>query len=86
MRPILPLLLTAATLAIVPCLPAMAQSAPTTAAPAVNSPAARLQALFAASDEASLKRNPIQGLFRGDLRYADQFGDYVEPPLDPGGN
>ena len=77
MRPILPLLLTAATLAIVPCLPAMAQSAPTTAAPAVNSPAARLQALFAASDEASLKRNPIQGLFRGDLRYADQFGDYL---------
>lgn len=47
---------------------------------AVTSPAAasaRLRALFAASDEASLKRNPINALFRGDLRYADRFGDYI---------
>jgi uncharacterized protein (DUF885 family) len=26
---------------------------------------------------APLRRNPIQGLFRGDLRYADRFGDYI---------
>jgi uncharacterized protein (DUF885 family) len=38
---------------------------------------AQLRALLAKSDEAMLKRNPIQALFRGDLRYADQFGDYV---------
>jgi uncharacterized protein (DUF885 family) len=37
----------------------------------------RLQAVFAASDEASLKRNPINALFRGDMRYADKFGDYI---------
>jgi uncharacterized protein (DUF885 family) len=37
----------------------------------------RLFALFAASDEGNLKRNPIQALLRSDLRYADQFGDYI---------
>lgn len=39
--------------------------------------AAQLKALFAESDEASLKRNPITAMFRGDMRYADQLGDYV---------
>ena len=48
------------------------------AAPAANANAANtLRALFAASDEAHLKRNPLDALFRGDLRYADQFGDYI---------
>ena len=37
----------------------------------------KLFALFAASDEANLKRNPIYGLFRGDTRYADRLGDYL---------
>lgn len=37
----------------------------------------RLFALFAASDEGNLKRNPLQALERNDLRYADQFGDYI---------
>lgn len=36
---------------------------------------ARLFALFAASDEAELKRNPLEALQRGDLRYADRIGD-----------
>jgi uncharacterized protein (DUF885 family) len=36
-----------------------------------------LFALFKASDEASLQLNPIDALFRGDLRYADRFGDYL---------
>jgi uncharacterized protein (DUF885 family) len=35
----------------------------------------KLQSLFAASDEASLQRNPLFALFRGDLRYADTIGD-----------
>jgi uncharacterized protein (DUF885 family) len=35
-----------------------------------------LAALFQASDEASLRRNPLQATARGDLRYADQLGDY----------
>ena len=33
--------------------------------------------LFKDSDEAQLKRNPLFALFRGDLRFADQFGDYI---------
>jgi uncharacterized protein (DUF885 family) len=37
----------------------------------------KLKALFTADDEASLKRNPLNGLFRGDMRYADRFGDFV---------
>jgi uncharacterized protein (DUF885 family) len=37
----------------------------------------KLTAFFAADDEASLKRNPLSGLFRGDMRYADRFGDFV---------
>jgi uncharacterized protein (DUF885 family) len=44
---------------------------------AADGPASpRLKALFAASDEQALKRNPMMGLFRGDLRYTDKFGEY----------
>src|SRR4029079_15992321 len=28
-------------------------------------------------DEASLRRNPLNAIFRGDMRYADRFGDYI---------
>jgi uncharacterized protein (DUF885 family) len=37
----------------------------------------RLFRLFKESDEAQLKRNPLFAIFRGDMRYADQFGDYI---------
>ena len=37
----------------------------------------KLLALFKSSDEASLKRNPLDAIFRGDMRYADQLGDYI---------
>ena len=60
---------------------AAAQAAPTapaaTATPAVETAHDRLFRLFKQSDEDNLRRNPISGLFRGDLRYADQFGDYI---------
>jgi uncharacterized protein (DUF885 family) len=36
-----------------------------------------LSALFTVSDEEDLKLSPISALFRGDVRYADQFGDYI---------
>ena len=52
-----------------------AQAAP--AATATQSAHDQLFQLFKQSDEDSLKRNPITGIFRGDLRYADQFGDYI---------
>ena len=68
------LLASAALAAPLATSPALAQAA-TQAAP--QSEDARLTALFAADDEASLKRNPLNGLFRGDTRYADRLGDYV---------
>jgi uncharacterized protein (DUF885 family) len=62
-----------------------AEAAPAAAAPAAAAPEAapaqsedqKLTQLFHDSDEASLKRNPISGIFRGDLRYADKLGDYI---------
>jgi uncharacterized protein (DUF885 family) len=50
---------------------------PVAAAATTDSADARLTRLFHDSDEAMLQRNPIQALFRGDLRYADRLGDYV---------
>jgi uncharacterized protein (DUF885 family) len=35
----------------------------------------KLKRLFYDSDEAGLERNPINAIFRGDLRYADRLGD-----------
>jgi uncharacterized protein (DUF885 family) len=36
-----------------------------------------LATLFRESDEASLRRNPVQALARGDMRYADRLGDFL---------
>lgn len=44
---------------------------------AADGPAKALRQLFIDSDETNLKLNPLSGLFRGDMRYADQFGDYL---------
>lgn len=44
----------------------------------------KMKALFTASDEDNLRRNPINGIFRGDLRYADQFGDYITDEYNAG--
>ncbi len=44
-----------------------------------NDADAALATLFHESDEATLRRNPLNALFRGDLRYAAQFGDYITP-------
>ena len=54
-----------------------AAHAQTAATEAVATESQRLAALFAADDEASLKRNPLNAMFRGDMRYADRFGDYI---------
>jgi uncharacterized protein (DUF885 family) len=56
----------------------IAVSSPVLAASAeMPSAASQLKQLFIDSDEDNLKRNPINALFRGDLRYADRLGDYV---------
>jgi uncharacterized protein (DUF885 family) len=68
-------LLAAASLAALAVTAPAAAQAP--AAAVDTSPHGQLFALFAASDEAQLKRNPIGTIFRGDPRYADQFGDYI---------
>src|SRR3954453_1172828 len=69
------LILSASLLAM--AIPAHAQ-APAGAAPAAQQSAHdQLFQLFKDSDEANLKRNPIQALFRGDMRYADRLGDNI---------
>ena len=75
MTPRTVLLATAALIAPVAPMPAHAQSAPVTET--ATTEGQRLSALFAADDEASLKRNPLNAIFRGDMRYADQFGDFI---------
>jgi uncharacterized protein (DUF885 family) len=64
-----------------PAPPSAAEQGTTTEAAAPTapekSPHERLFGLFKASDEASLKRNPLNAIFRGDLRYANHFGDYI---------
>jgi uncharacterized protein (DUF885 family) len=85
------LLATSACLATLPACTtgteAEVQTASGAAEPAAivgsSSPAAQaeagkqLHALFKASDEANLRRNPLSALFRGDYRYADQLGDLL---------
>ncbi|HEY6047420.1 MAG TPA: DUF885 domain-containing protein [Sphingomicrobium sp.] len=70
------LALSCALLAI--AAPAAAQPRAATPAPSLAVQASaheRLFRLFKESDEAALKRNPLQALFRGDMRYADRLGD-----------
>ncbi len=74
------LLLAASLLPLAACATVPADAPATVAAAAPIDSAAerkRLFDLFAASDEASLQRNPLSGLFRGDLRYADRLGDGI---------
>lgn len=64
-----------ASCAATPPAQTAATPAPTTEAPKVDQ-AAALKKLFADSDEADLKLNPIGAIYRGDMRYADRVGDY----------
>ncbi len=49
---------------------------PPAESPAPVDQAATLKKLFAESDEAELKLNPVNAIYRGDMRYADRLGDY----------
>jgi uncharacterized protein (DUF885 family) len=72
-------LLAACALSLTACAtttPTAETPAPT-AAPAAEAPGERLRRLFQESDEASLRRNPLSAMFRGDFRYADRLGDYI---------
>ena len=68
-------LILAASLAALVARPALAQPASAPSLGAEQSAHDRLFQLFKESDEASLRRNPLQALFRGDYRYADHLGD-----------
>src|SRR5438876_7331673 len=70
------LILSASLLAL--AAPVAAQAPAMAPAPAAQQSAHdRLFQLFKDSDEASLKRNPLNAIFRGDLRYADRLGDNI---------
>jgi uncharacterized protein (DUF885 family) len=71
------LILSASILALALPSAALAETAPPATAAPQASAHDQLFQLFQDSDEASLKRNPLNALFRGDLRYADHFGDYI---------
>ena len=73
-RPHFLLLASAALLSPFAVVAAQAQTAATETAATESQ---RLAALFAADDEASLQRNPLNAMFRGDMRYADRFGDFI---------
>ena len=65
----------AATTATVPVPVATPVSTP--AATPAASEHDRLFKLFSDDDEATIRLSPISGIYRGDLRYADQFGDGI---------
>jgi uncharacterized protein (DUF885 family) len=58
---------------------AVAARAATSVAAAAPDPqaAAQLHRLLEESDAAMLERNPLVGLYRGDLRYAGRYGDHL---------
>jgi uncharacterized protein (DUF885 family) len=74
--PSLALIATAALALTLPAAPAFAEDAVQTEAKQLDE-GEKLKAIFAEDDEASLKRNPLSALFRGDMRYADQLGDFT---------
>ena len=59
------------------CAQTPVQQAAAASAPQEAAPAAQLAHLLEASDEAMLERNPMHGLFRGDLRRAGRHGDFL---------
>ena len=69
------LVLSGSLLVLAAAMPASAQAPAAPATSAQQNAHDRLFELFKESDEANLKRNPLQALFRGDMRYADRLGD-----------
>ena len=71
------LFLGAAAVAVPLAVPASAAIQVAEPVAAAQSASARLAALFEASDQASLKRNPMDALSRGDSTNAGRLGDYL---------
>ena len=64
-------------MAVAPPAPAAPAAEPAPPPATAQSEHERLFELFERSDEANLRRNPLNALFRGDMRYADRLGDGV---------
>jgi uncharacterized protein (DUF885 family) len=65
-------------LSVFSATPALAvATAPASAALTESAEDKKLLQLFHDSDEASLKRNPMSAMFRGDMRYADRLGEFL---------
>ncbi|MES3094981.1 DUF885 domain-containing protein [Sphingomonas aerolata] len=63
---------------LIGAVPVSSQALPPPAPIAGDGPEdAKLKQLFYASDERDLKNDPLQAIFRGDMRYADRFGEYL---------
>jgi len=72
------LAVTAALLLAATAAPALGQALPPPAPlPGDSAEDARLKRLFYDSDERDLALDPISAILRGDMRYADRFGDYL---------
>jgi uncharacterized protein (DUF885 family) len=69
------LILSTVSAALLTPVIASAQTAASTAS--VSAESAKLRKIFADSDEAQLKRNPLFALYRGDTRFGGQFGDFI---------
>ncbi|MDP1025881.1 DUF885 domain-containing protein [Sphingomonas sp. KR1UV-12] len=67
-----------AALMIATAAPALGQALPPPVPVPGDGPEdAKLKRLFYDSDERDLALDPISAIFRGDMRYADQFGEYL---------
>jgi uncharacterized protein (DUF885 family) len=66
-----------ATVSAVVLIPMTAVAQTPATATVVSTDSAKLRKVFADSDEAQLKRNPLYALFRGDYRFGGQFGDFI---------
>ena len=78
MRRLFASLLLATTVLTIDAAPARAQALPPPVAmPGDGAEDARLKRLFYDSDERDLALDPISAIMRGDMRYADRFGEYV---------
>ena len=71
------LILSASLPLLVAPAPALAQAVTAQTTQAQQSAHDRLFRLFKDSDEAYLKRNPMQAILRGDMRYANRLGDMI---------
>jgi uncharacterized protein (DUF885 family) len=58
-------------------IPVIASAQTVASTAPVSAESTKLRKIFADSDEAQLKRNPLFALYRGDARFGGEFGDFI---------